>query len=607
MSIIKSLICITLIYSVSTLSQAKINYEIDIVDPNHHLAEITIQLPAGDEEYQVTMSAWRTGKYQLLNLANGVRDFRAYDKKNKPLNWRRLDKSSWQINNPNKGEIYIKYLLYANELGYRTRHISNTHAYLDATAALMYSPQHITQIHQLKLSVPKNWKSYSGMVQLGPHEFVAQDWHQLASSPIETGINELFEFKSDGRDYQVVFWGTSNRKNEKIADDLKKMVSQSQTIWTGYPYQKYVFMIHATSGATGATEHLNSTVIQRPRESFAKRSTYLDRFLRTAAHELVHTWNVKAYRPKGLVPYDYQQENYSDLLWIVEGSTSYLQDHILLTANLQTVDEFLKELSERINDHLHKPGRHQQSIADASFEKWIAKGGDFANNHSVNIYSEGFMASWLLDFKILEDSDLKTGFKALHNRLYQLNSKQRKPNHFSVASYDSDLLKQYLQELTGKSYTNWWRDNIESPVDIDFEALLEKAGLKFQDLRAKDYRVWTGFEFKSKGELLIISEVEKDGPAWEAGLTVDDQLIAINGQQVNSKNLELWLKQFKSGDDIELAIFRDQKLTSRTIQLGKIATKVRQVELMQNPSESQKAFFKAWLGVEYPNKQATDE
>ena len=605
MSIIKSVFWIALISAISTFAEAKINYEIDIVDPNHHLAEITMQLPAGDEQYQVSMSAWRTGKYQLLNLANGVRNFKAFDKQDKPLNWRRLDKSRWQIENPDKGEVFVKYLLYANELGYRTRHISDTHAYLDATATLMYSKQHISQIHQVKLSVPSKWRSYSGMVQLGPHEFVAQDWHQLADSPIETGINELYEFNSDGRDYQVVFWGKSNRENKKIADDLKKMVSQSQTIWKGYPYQKYVFMIHATSGATGATEHVNSTVIQRPRESFAKRSTYLDRFLRTAAHELVHTWNVKAYRPKALVPYNYLQENYSDLLWIVEGSTSYLQDHILLAAELQSVEEFLKELSERIDAHLRKPGRHMQSIASSSFEKWIAQGGDFANNHSVNIYSEGYMTSWLLDFKILEDTELKAGFKTLHNQLYQLNNQQKKPNHFSVASYDTNLLKQYLKDLTGKSYTDWWQENVESPVDINFEDLLDKVGLKFETLKAKDYKVWTGIEFKSGGEKLTINRVEKDGPGWQAGLTVGDQLVAINRQQVSAKNLDVWLKQFKSGDDIELAIFRDQKLISKTIRLGKISKKIRQVELLENPSQSQKAFFKAWLSIEHPGKPSS--
>ncbi|HBF45198.1 MAG TPA: hypothetical protein DDW91_01290, partial [Shewanella frigidimarina] len=50
------------------------------------------------------------------------------------------------------------------------------------------------------------------------------------------------------------------------------------------------------------------------------------RFISTASHEFIHTWNVKAYRPQGLVPYDYQSENMTDLLWMAEGSTSYFQN-----------------------------------------------------------------------------------------------------------------------------------------------------------------------------------------------------------------------------------------------------------------------------------------
>lgn len=98
-------------------------------------------------------------------------------------------------------------------------------------------------------------------------------------------------------------------------------------------------MVHATSGAGGATEHLNSTVIQLPRFSFRERKDYL-RFISTASHEFIHTWNVKAYRPAGLVPYDYQHENMTELLWIAEGSTSYFQGQLLLRAGVMTPKEF---------------------------------------------------------------------------------------------------------------------------------------------------------------------------------------------------------------------------------------------------------------------------
>ena len=604
MRFIKQLLTIIVFLLLSQSVLAEIKYNISIEQPTHHLANVEVMIPAGKANLQLHLPAWRTGKYQIINQANGIRNFDAKTNKGKKLDWQRADKSSWVIKNPEEQAVKVTYTVYANELGLRSRHIDYSHAYLDATAVLMYEKDLMHSVHQVELNVPDGWKSYSGMVQIADHGFIAQNYDQLADSPIETGFNELFEFSADGKDYQVVFWGKSNRANEKIAEDLKKLVVASQKVWTGYPYQKYVFIVHATNGATGATEHINSTVIQRPRQAFAQRATYLDRFLRTAAHEVVHTWNVKAYRPKGLVPYDYQAENYSDLLWKAEGSTSYLQDHLLLMADLQTPDEYLEELSARIDEYKRKPGRLTQSVSEASYEKWIAQSGDFGNNFGVSIYSEGFMASWLLDFQMLQDSNLKNGLRALHNQLYQQGQEKRTPNRFHVTDYDNASLLEEIKILTGKDYSDWWQKNIQSPTDIKFEPMLEQAGLQFVKLEEKDYKIWTGFDTHNKSGFIELKNVEKDSPAWKAKLAVGDQLIAVDGYKVTQDDLAKWLNQYSAGDTIKLTLFRNDKLINKRLTLDKINKKPRKIEWVDTPTESQKAFFKAWLGVDYPVEPA---
>lgn len=581
---------------------ATVKYQIDLKKPEHHLGKITINLDKGHDLIIFKMPVWRTGNYKILNQANGVRNFSATNSRGKSLDWIRLDKSSWQVNNPTQAKIKVSYQIYANELGSRTRHINSTHAYLDATAVLMYIPSMMKEKHIVNLKVPKKWHSFSGMEQSGKHRFIAQNYDQLADSPIETGINDVYKFTQDKRNYEVVFWGKSNRDNQSIVNDLKSLVVQSQTIWKGYPYQKYVFIIHATSGAKGATEHINSTVIQRDRTLFGEDDDYLKYFLRTASHELIHTWNVKAYRPQGLVPYDYEKENYSQLLWIAEGSTSYFQDRLLLTAELQTVDEFLVALSKRIDDFKHTPGNRVQSVSESSFEKWIAQGGDFAKNHSANIYSEGFMASWLLDFEILQDTQLKQGYKDLHQQLYPVNHK-----NLSTNSYTTEKVQQLLQKITQKDYTKWWHKNIDQPLNIDFEKLIDKAGLRFAKLKEEDYKVWTGFVSEDNNNIITLKRVEKDSPAWNAGLTSGDQLIAINGYKVTAAKLDKWLLQFNADDKLKLTLFRDDQLLTKTLKLKKAATSVPQIELIEEPSEQQKLFFKAWLGVDHLDQEEIED
>lgn len=602
--IAKALLLLVALFAVKI--NAKIHYQIDIDQPQHHLAKVTMTIPKGQELLVVNLPTWRTGRYTLVHPANGIRFFAVKDSRGRELKWSRQDKSSWRIENPTKRKLTIEYQVYANELGARTRHIDSSHAYIDATAVLMYASDLMDMVHQVELTVPKKWRSYSGMTQTDDHEFIAQSYHQLASSPIETGISEFHEFSEGERDYQLVIWGHGNFDGRKMAKDLKALVTQGTTIWSDYPFKKYLFIVHATSGAGGATEHINSTVIQRPRLKFAPRAEYL-KFLRTAAHEFVHTWNVKAYRPENLVPYDYQQENYSNLLWVAEGSTSYFQNRLLLTAQLESVDEFLSDLASRIHSFNHKPGHQVQSVAAASFEKWIAQSGDFANNHSVSIYSEGYMASWLLDFQLLEDSQLKYGYKDLHNALYQfIHTRKDDYQRYQAVGFNADLMREIGHQLSGQNYERWWQQTIESPLDIDFESLLAQAGLKFKSLKDKDYSVWTGFKSKDKDGLMTLTTVEKGSPAWQAGLTKDDQVVAVDGHQAVAKDWSKLLERFKSGQRVTLSFFRNQQLRKTQLTFGKVVKKPRSIEIMKSPSEEQKALFKAWLGVEFPESKVKD-
>jgi len=92
--------------------------------------------------------------------------------------------------------------------------------------------------------------------------------------------------------------------------------------------------VHATNRAGGATEHLNSTILQTSPDIFWDEDRY-ERWLSVVSHELFHVWNVKHVRPAGIKPYDYTDENYTKLLWVAEGTTSYYDDLMLVRAGIQ--------------------------------------------------------------------------------------------------------------------------------------------------------------------------------------------------------------------------------------------------------------------------------
>ena len=572
----------------SAYSWAQVNYQISITEPQHHLAQIRA-------EFQVTaakpltlmLPAWRSGKYQILDLAKGVTGFSAVDAQGKAINWQKTEKSSWTLEPTEAGKVIVQYSVYANELGERTRHIDETHAYINSSAFLIFSNEQKSEAVSVQLNVPQGWRSFSGMAKgENEHQFVAANYDVLADSPIETGINQHLTFTADGRDYDLVIWGEGNYNATQMQKDLAKLVQQTDAIWQGYPYQRYLFIVHATDGARGATEHLNSTVIQRDRFTFGKREDYLA-FLSTASHELVHTWNVKAYRPAELVPYDYLNPNYSKLLWISEGSTSYFQNQLLLRAGLMTKAEFYADLAKRLDRFVHTPGRLVQSVSESSFDSWISAGGDHGTNFAVNIYSEGYIASWLMDELILKQSGRKASYRELHNQLYQRFGK-------TTAFTAKDVID-IASELTGEDQNPWWQQQIEKPLNFDIEQLLASFGLQWQ--QDKDREIFSGVTAENKAGFALVKKVERDSPAWKAGFTSEDLIVAVNGLQLKADLAER-LKDFKAGDKVQISYFRQGRLQHQPLLLADQAKGAGKVVPVAKPSRQQKTMHQAWLAVD---------
>lgn len=594
----KKLLALSILAACSAPVFADVNYALNISQPEHHLGDVNVEFPKTAQSFlDVKLPAWRTGRYEILNLANGVRYFKASDDEGNELKWEKIDHSTWRVHLNEPTEVNIDYQVYANELGKRARHIDDSHAFIDASGFFMFSESFRQEPVTVELNVPKAWRSVSGMENYkNKHSFKASDYDVLVDSPIETGINELRTFKVNGREYELVVWGEGNYDIELMLTDLKKLVATGNVIWDSYPYERYVFIVHATSGAGGATEHLNSTIIQRPRDRFAKREDYLG-FISTAAHEFIHTWNVKAYRPKGLAPYDYTNINYSKLLWIAEGSTSYFEDHLLVRSGIQTTDEFFKVLSKTINRHVTTPGREVQSASETSFDKWINQGGDHARNYSTNIYLEGSLLSMALDIDLLENSQGKISYKDVHNELYK--------QHKLPAGFTEKDVLAILKQLSGRDYSAWWQANVDSPANLDFDALLAKVGLSFElPEKAKATPSLDAFT-KNTGELLTLTHVRRDGAAWQGGLTTDDKLVAINKKHVG-KDLTASLETFKVGDKVTVDFIRRDALMATELVLSEDFDKPKKVVANKNATAEQKALFKAWMGVAHPNDVKKD-
>lgn len=566
---------------------ARVDYAIDLKpQAEHHTGLVSIAFPRATGPYlDVKMPAWRSGRYNILNLANGVRGFQATDAAGRPLAWTKIDKSTWRISLPQATAVKVRYEVYGNELGLRVRHIDDSHAYLNASGVFLYADRFKGEDVSVALDVPADWKSVSGMASPAPNRFTAANYDVLADSPIETGRHQRFSFTEGGRPYDVVFWGEGNYDTAKTVADLKKIVAQAPTIWSGFPFQRYLFIVHATDGVGGATEHLNSTVIQIPRDRFASRAGYLG-FLSTAAHEFIHTWNVKAYRGAGLVPYDYERENYDPTLWIAEGSTEYFSPFLLLSAGIATPEEFRADFANLIGSNQRRAGTAVQSVAEASFDEWISASGDRAQNAQVNIYDQGALTSLKLDMALLDATDGRVGYREVHDQLYR-----RFPAAQGRGFTPADV-RRILAELTGRSWDGWWATHVDRPIgQPDWNAVLAPVGLKLGgDLSPKPFAGWVGAA--GVGGVRLAS-VERGSPAWNAGFTVDDVVVAIDGRRATPERFDALLAERRIGERVAVSYFRRDRLETKAMVIGGAPGRPSVVPVA-NPTERQVALYRRW-------------
>ena len=87
--------------------------------------------------------------------------------------------------------------------------------------------------------------------------------------------------------------------------------------------------------------------------------------------------------------------------------------------------------------------------------------------------------------------------------------------------------------------------------------------------KAEDRRAgWLGAEL---GAGLTVKSVREGSPAWRAGLTADDELLAERGFRLDSKGLQQRLEEHGPEGTLRLTLFRRDELLEVEVPLGRAA------------------------------------
>lgn len=560
-----------------------VRYTVAMPEPATHLYTVTMRvanLAVGRKHVDLKFPVWTPGSYLVREFERNVQDFAATSG-GRAARWEKTDKSTWRVwLAPNARDLEATYRVYANELTVRTSHLDDSHAYFNGANLFFYVDGAKDVPVRLTLVVPSEWKVATGLERAeGPtpsgatsaYTFTAPDYDRLVDSPVEAGPNQILTFEALGKPHEIAIWGHGNEDPERMTADVKKIVETAGAIFGNtLPYDRYVFILHLSANSGGGLEHLNSTTLGTRPFVFQKKEFYKN-FLGLVAHEYFHAWLVKRIRPEALGPFDYTTENYTKMLWLMEGGTDFFAMRVLERAGLLTEDEFYKELAKQIQDLENTPGRRRMSVEDASFNAWIK--GYRPNEHSVNdqisYYTKGAVVSAMLDFEIRGRTN---GAKSLDDVLRYLWA-----NYTTKGKgIPENALQPAVEAVAGGSFEEFFDKYVRGTAEIDYNRFLAKVGYKLIAETPKDEsRIdpskssgWLGANTRESSTGLSVTEVLEESPAWKAGLNAGDELVAIDGLRATQSSLNDRIADRAPGETVTLTVFRRDLLRTIPVTLG---------------------------------------
>lgn len=585
---IAALVMMTMITNV--IIAENIKYTLSFAEAQGHYVDVEMDVPSNKELVELKMPVWAPGSYLVREFARHVEGFEAIQG-DKKLIFKKTDKNTWQISNPSKASFKVKYKAYAFELTVRTSFIDDSHAYLNGTSVFMYMPDHMNAKHEVIVKPHANWKKIScalPTVKNNAYHFIADDYDLLADSPMEIGNQEIIEFNAKNVKHYVAMVGPGNYDSEKIKKDFTKIVDEAYSVFGTHPCKEYLFIVHNVPSGGGGLEHLNSTTVQVNRMAYSNENTYQS-FLGLIAHEYFHLWNVKRLRPAVLGPFNYNEENYTNMLWVSEGFTAFYDNWLVRRAGFSTVDKYLEIIANEYSAQTNLPGDKVQSVAEASFDAWIKyyRRNENSNNSQVSYYDKGSIVASLLNLMIIEHSEAKENLDDMMSYLYK-EFYEKKNRGFSDEEF-----KKAAEKYTGRSLDEFYKQVIFGTENINYEKYLSIAGLKLTNLNAGKNDTYLGANASTSNGKVLITSVLKNTPAYTAGLNVNDEIIAIDNYRVDDLTKALSFK--KTGDKINVTVSRDGILRNIEVTLVKNANVKYKIEKQATMSAEQEAAFKKWL------------
>jgi predicted metalloprotease with PDZ domain len=591
-------------------AEAPVVYTVSFPEPEHRYAVVDVvfaDVPAGTLE--VRMSRSSPGRYAVHEFAKNVYDVHAYDGAGKAMAVARPNPYQWNVSG-HDGTVRITYKIYGDLVDGTYLGIDESHAHMNMPATLMWARRMDGRPARVSFRPPvgANWKPATQLFPTSdPWTFTAPNLQYLFDSPTELSAYRLREFSvknPDGKTFAIrtaVHADASERELDQYVAGVEKIVKEAAAVFGEYPQYDtgtYTFLAdyRPYDGGDGM-EHRNSTVV-------TGRGSLLNA-LPTASHEFFHGWNVERIRPQGLEPFNFEDANLTDSLWVAEGFTQYYGSLILARAGFAGAQDAVAVAGGLADAVINGSGRQFRSPVEMSHMAPFVDAArsidptNFATTF-ISYYTDGAAVALGLDLSLRDKTNGTVTLDDFMRAMWKAHGKPGGPAPGLVAKpYSLTDLRDRLAEVSGdRAFADDYLARYMAGREVvDYARLLLRAGVV---LRKSDAgRAWAGEILPGPNPAKIGNLLAPGTPAYEAGLEQDDQITDVDGTPVTSvMEFQKAIAARKPGDHMKVS-FKGRagaKTATLTLKEDPSLEAVLLEDSGGTPTAAQKAFRAAWLG-----------
>ncbi len=406
------------------------------------------------------------------------------------------------------------------------------------------------------IRLPNGWKYGTALKTIGNAggliKFAQVSLWTLLDSPILAGkYFRSFELRSPSVPPVFVDVAADSAEVTEVPPEwrerFRRLITEAGALFGGYPYASYHFQIDLSDvvGNDGL-EHRESTDLRMSSRSFLDSDNRLS-WGYLIPHEYAHDWNGLYRIPAGLVRRDFQEPQTTELLWVYEGLTRYLNWVLAARSGIFATAEARDYAALLAAQVAHRSGREWRSLQDTAVSAGILNDAPDqwqSLRRGTDYYDESLFIWLEADSIIRRVTNGNRSMDDFCRAFFATNGRQGE-----IAPYTFDEIAATLNAVAPYDWQAFLRTRLDTtgpdraPLDgltaSGWDLVYGDVPNRVQVARDKvrqmlEERFSLGLLLANDGAVI---DVVRDSPAWKAGLGPYMKVLAINGQAWSPQNL----------------------------------------------------------------------